>query len=299
MRAVYWTNTGVHVFLVMSGYLMGQMDIDKWGIWFKRRFVRLIPAYYTILVMTAIAYWLFLNENIVDNRFVMHFSTLHFLFFPGYDYWGGHLWYITSIVLCYSVFPILYKAKQMPFAVFVIFILFITPLILYLVCTRTILPYRLSGDIYAFVVGFAIAHLFKYKPPFYLTVLSIFLTVMIIAFQKIAILNNSWSLSYVNTAVNYIWIWIKCLCGVSIFLLFYSPIFNKMSHNKLVDFIDKYSYEIYLSHKNFILGALSLLYVTQIQAVNIIIAILCSLLCAVFLQRITRLRPSAYKVVRA
>jgi len=289
MNLGQWTNTGVQVFLVISGFLSGQKEIYNWNDWFRCRFRRLIPSYYTILIITAVGYWFFLHINIVDTRFIAHFSTIHFLLFPGCPIWGGHLWYITAIVVCYCIFPFLYRTKEMYFPYFLFFIFVAVPFALILVCYKykAVIPYRLSADIYSFIAGFAIAKIFATKPAGYLTPLSIFMSFLLIALKETAILNNYWNQLFIKELIFVIAPWIKFSLGISIFFLFYSPVFNKLSYINIVNFIDKYSYEIYLSHKNFILGPLSLLHMTQIRSFNIVIALFLSITLAVFIQKIT------------
>ena len=54
---------------------------------------------------------------------------------------------------------------------------------------------------------------------------------------------------------------------------------------KIISFLDRYSYEIYLSHYMFILGPLSLLHLSGITALNISIAITSGLLLAFVLKK--------------
>jgi peptidoglycan/LPS O-acetylase OafA/YrhL len=280
-----WANTGVQVFLVISGFLLGQKDIGNWRIWFRKRFVRLIPPYYAVLILTALAYWLFLNINIVDMRFLAHFSTLHFLIFPEYPVWGGHLWYISAIVLCYAVFPLVYQTRRIPAPYFVLFIFFLSPPVLAGLFYKLPLSYRLSADIYAFVIGFAIAHLFGTKPPLYLTAVFAGITLFGMILKQTPLLNSLWNTSVADTFAYLGMPWIRTLLGVSVFLIFYHPIFNQVSQMHIVNFTDRYSYEIYLCHKNFILGPLSLLHITGIQSFNILIALCVSVSVAVFIQK--------------
>lgn len=275
-----YTNIGVQMFLVISGFLMGQADTISWKKWTLRRILRIIPSYYIILLMTAIAYWLFLNKNIVDAQFLLHFSTLHFLFFPNYPFWGGHLWYITAIALCYLSFPILVFTRRLNKIAFLLLYLVLIPIFLASIFYKTAMPYRLCGDIYCFIAGFAGTTLFKRKIPNLFTAATLIIAIVIVTFHIIFAQNNYWNIYMINQLFKLLWPWERCMCGVSLCVLFYLPVFNILKNNAILNFIDKYSYEIYLSHKNFILGSLSLLYISKYLAINLVVALSSSLICA-------------------
>jgi len=280
-----YTNIGVQMFLVISGFLMGQSETISWKKWALRRFLRLIPSYYIILLLTAIVYWLILDKNIVDFQFVSHFTTLHFLFFPSYPFWGGHLWYITAIALCYAIFPILFYTSRINGIAYLFLYLIVAPLFLTIIFYKTALPYRLCGDIYCFIIGFIGAKFFKQILPKYLTAALIMITMLIVTLHYIFALNNYWDIDFLPNLFSLFGPWERCLCGISFCAIFYLPLFDIITNNALVNFMDKYSYEIYLSHKNFILGPLSLLYISNYTFLNIIIAISSSLLCALVVFR--------------
>jgi len=278
-----WTNTGVQIFLIISGFLLGQKRPEKWGTWFRDRFIRLIPSYYAILILTAGFYGIFLGTNIINLQFISHFSMLHFLIFPEYPVWGGHLWYITAIVICYGLFPLLCKIRDMPLTYFLLFVLFAAPA-LAVFFRHTPFPYRLSADIYAFIAGFAAARLFGTKIPSYATAISLGISFSALCLRG-AVLSVATDQSFVNEIMYFAMSWIRVSLGFSLFLIFYSPVFNRLAYMKFADFTDKYSYEIFLSHKNFILGPLSLLHISPIQPLNVAAAVILSVLLAVFIQK--------------
>ena len=151
------------------------------------------------------------------------------------------------------------------------------------------MPYRLCGDVYCFILGFTVAHFFKNTPPFVLTLSALFLSIIILLGEQITISNHYWDSRFVEHIVTLLWPWKKCLFGVAIFFVLYLPLFNKVSDNMAVNVIDKYSYEIYLCHKNFILGCLSLLYFSNFLPFNIFFSIICSLICAFLIYGLSRI----------
>lgn len=275
-----WTNIGAQMFLAISGFIFGQLTQVEWKKWVLRRVRRIIPSYYIILFMTAILYCLFASRNIVDLQYIVHFTTLHFLVFPNYPFWGEHLWYITAIVLCYVIFPVLFVSKRLNILIFLFIYFIVVPSLLLIVFYKTSMPYRLSGYIYCFILAFAVAHFFRDKPPAYLGILLASLSLIMTFGEQVAIQNKYWHSSLLQTSVYLLYPWKYSVYGLAAFLLLYLPAFDKLSNNIVVDFLDKYSYEIYLAHKNFILGTLSLLYISSYTLFNVLVAIVCSLLFA-------------------
>lgn len=287
-----YTNIGVQMLLMISGFLLCQSETISWKKWTLRRIIRIIPSYYIILLLTLMAYWLILNKNILDTQFIVHFTTLHFLFFPNYPFWGGHLWYITAIALCYLIFPILFYTKKINGNVFLFLYLLVVPLFLTLIFYETPMPYRLCCDIYCFIIGFVGAKIFKQKIPEYIMATSLIIIILLLAFHYISASNNYWGIYMLNKFIQLMWPWERCLLSVFLCSILYSAKFNIRKNGMVVNFIDKYSYEIYLSHKNFILGPLSLLYISQYLFFNIIVALSSSLLCAFIIFRLANIIKS-------
>lgn len=292
-----YTNIGVQMFLVISGFLFGQYSTISWKKWTLRRIFRIIPSYYIILLATAIAYLLVLHKNIADTEFLLHFTTLHFLFFPNYPIWGGHLWYITAIVLCYLISPILFSTRMLKRNVLLFLYLVVVPLFLTILFHKTPMPYRLCGDIYCFIAGFLGARHFKQKIPGYFTALTIIITLLIIAFHYTSAQNNYWNINILRKVFSLMGPWERCISGISLCAFLYLPLFNIVKNSVMVNFIDKYSYQIYLSHKNFILGPLSLLYLSDYLSLNILVAIIATLVCAMIVAKLANIIKSRAEVL--
>jgi peptidoglycan/LPS O-acetylase OafA/YrhL len=289
------TNTGVQMFLVLSGFVLGQAATIEWKKWFGRRLTRLLPAYYIVLAITALAYWLILDINIADLQFFAHFTTLHFIFFQNYPFWGGHLWFITAIMICYAIFPALFISRKLGNYKFLSFYLAVVPLALPVLFYLIRVPYRLCGDIYSFIVGFMIARLYKQNPPINLTILFVLLSGIVMTGEFLSVHNRYWNVPDVQTAIKLLWPWKKCLYATTLCLLLYLPVFDRLAGGAGVNFIDKYSYEIYLFHKMFFLGPLSLLHVSGIPPLNISIAIVSALLCALAVHKTTLIALTTIK----
>lgn len=104
---------GVHVFFVCSGFGLYLSHLKKgisFGQFVKKKFSRVyIP--YAILVLVS-----FLLPNIYPKDGVPALAShllLYKMFVPAYsDSFGGHLWFISTIIQFYLVFYILIKTKE-------------------------------------------------------------------------------------------------------------------------------------------------------------------------------------------
>lgn len=74
--------------------------------------------------------------------------------------------------------------------------------------------------------------------------------------------------------------------GLSIFLLFIH-LCNNVKYNKILSFSDKYSYEIYLVHALFILSPLNLIFISDYVILNIVMAIVSTIICGMLLKYIS------------
>ena len=84
--------------------------------------------------------------------------------------------------------------------------------------------------------------------------------------------------------------WHHLLIGISLFLVmltFFEK--RKIKSNKLIDWLDNYSYYIYLVHQIFILNTFSLLRITDFLILNIAIIIFLIIIASVILERITHI----------
>lgn len=95
---------GVNIFLMLSGFGIAFSDIKRsaenrsirWGDYYKRRFLRILPAYFLV----AIPYYLLSSSSI--------WEVLYNLFFLNFIIDGKRdFWYIFIILLCYLLFPVM------------------------------------------------------------------------------------------------------------------------------------------------------------------------------------------------
>lgn len=100
---------GVNIFFILSGfglyYSVAKYDDQqkvRWGGWYKKRFIRIIPSYLII----AVVFYLMKHDLTLYNLLQLNF------WLDG----ARDFWFIPGIVLCYVLFPPMYVlAKRLGF----------------------------------------------------------------------------------------------------------------------------------------------------------------------------------------
>lgn len=89
--------------------------------------------------------------------------------------------------------------------------------------------------------------------------------------------------------------WFHALLGCTIFIILfdmlskYGKLRNKTFFARIIDLIDKYSYEMYITHSVYILGAFSILKITKYGILNILIISLMIALSSLILQKLSNI----------
>lgn len=251
----WWLNVGVQLFLFISGWLYSNKKIDNYKKFYLKEFIKILLPYYLYILIITILYYIFAPTIINLNDFfksLLLCGTLKGL---------SHLWFIRYIVLCYLLLPFLYiifnKQKVASKTIFKLFMLFFCFELLGLLSNNFI-----NGTwINCFILGFFIN---KYKSllkkrllPSTMTILSLILIIAELLIKYYFRLKfQGIFLMFFNKYCN---ICHLLLCVLLFFTLkkVYSIFYkNKVLENSL-DFTDKYSYYIYLTHHIFILGKIS------------------------------------------
>lgn len=111
-KAVQLGGTGVHVFLFLSGYGLSLSRYDNWGTFFKRRFVKvLVPYYVGIVLIFCLNLWLHIYPDGI-NELLSHLLLYKMFIEPYTRSFGGHFWFISTIIQFYLLFPILIRLVE-------------------------------------------------------------------------------------------------------------------------------------------------------------------------------------------
>ena len=97
----YWLNVGVEVFLIISGVLYGQREITAPFGWIRRQWKKVLVPYWVFCLAAVFAYAVFAEEYVTLYGCVGLILTC--ARFPGL----GHLWFIPYILLLYLMTPLM------------------------------------------------------------------------------------------------------------------------------------------------------------------------------------------------
>ena len=100
---------GVPLFLIISGYLFGQEKIDNVGQWYRKRLIRVWVPYLLLFVI---------NLSIVSVMKDVRYTSLEIMqgvfVLPSFSLGKlglAHCWYITYILACYLIVPLLSRMR--------------------------------------------------------------------------------------------------------------------------------------------------------------------------------------------
>ena len=104
------TNSGVLIFLFISGYLYGERTISKWRNWIVERVMKIcIPVWIFVIIDFIIEIIIWTNFDIRDVFiFALNLEGIFNVNAKG----GGHLWFLTLITICYLLTPVLQWIKK-------------------------------------------------------------------------------------------------------------------------------------------------------------------------------------------
>lgn len=278
----FFLNAGVPVFLFISGFLYGKIKVNTWkGIcnFYYKRIVRILPVYYMMLLIIIVVNIL-TGTPVMVKEVVVNVLCLQ-QFFAGIPN-SGHLWYISCIILCYLITPVIswlvQKAKALKTYLQVfIYGLFAVTFLLTFVLIRFAYFYIY---IMVYIFGFAVS---SYK----LNEQELIAKIVRIVFPVIVAL---WiSLIFVDSILYRIPSVLRFGTNIIFAILLSLFFINKnIKKHKILDISDNYSYEIYLSHHIFILGSLSTIGLTGILPVDVMIAVICISIVSFFLNYCNR-----------
>ena len=275
LEAAWWLNVGVQIFICISGYLYGQRRIKDTINYYKHRFIKILTPYYIVFLIAGILQFLFAHDQ---------FSWLSFgggLFCRTTIEGGGHLWFISLILMCYVITPLLdiYKQKYssdlkslMNFGIVSIVIASITFGLFF--SASALSPAWIS----CYIIGYILGIISKKEWIKIKWFVGLFMILAILGngiqcyidyYKKIEFTETFGMLYGYFQNYNHVW------RGIFLFLSLKAMLDKGIrKKNVILDITDKYSYEVYLVHQFFILGPFSLMEVTSIVGVNILIIIL-------------------------
>ena len=287
---------GVPMFFMISGFLYGQKNVySNGGIcnWYKNRIVKIVLPIYIYYLLTGII-MMFL-KNIGEIRIVEVICQL--LNLQGFVKSGignigtGPLWFITFILICYLITPLLQKLRErisvkkifciigVLYCIEIIFIIMVKPFgsIINLV--------GVVNYIFAYYIGAFWNKRLTVKVYVLLSAVMAISIGLRLIFKEIADMSGGVAEE----------IYSKVIAGYSltalalwIFFTIYKlcNIFNKCLDEiyPIVSCLDKKSFYVYIVHYAFLVGKLSVMNITDNIVLNTLIFILCTYIYASIIQ---------------
>lgn len=296
----WYLNVGVEIFLIISGILYGQKTIEKPAEWIKKQWIKLLVPYWTYSVFAICIYKLYAPEYVTVEGILGLFLTASR--FPGL----GHLWYVNYILFLYLFTPYLqnfyeeYFQKLSDKKMFLGLVIFTG-----LLCMSQyygIFQYEVNRVVCYYTAYFLSRRYLYYnkekhkhnlnKIAIVTIILSVLLTILRIYIQFF----GSITFPIWDTAVLYI----HSLMGFGLFYMLYY-IGNKkgIANSKVINFINKYSYQIYLVHHLYILGPenINLMKLIPDMTGTCILLIIVIVVSAVFFDKVVQIvKPIKNKV---
>ena len=281
LEAAFWVNVGVQMFFFISGFLYGTKDIDDVKSFYKKRFKRIIIPYIIILIIMLLMEYIVKNKSYAVDVIIGNLLGLQSFF--GRVKTLTHTWFISYIIICYAITPIIQKVqlnnvKGIAFVRKLICICLFISILSYFKVTYIIAPWICN-----YIIGYFYSRYFKkYEhKSMKFNIAFVIITLLLLIFRIIVqynIINVSWP-EIISNNITLIKQWSHVLLGCSICIILYKGLsLLKLKYDIVLKWNDKVSYCIYLVHQIFILYYFSLLKLTPNLALNIIIIFVASIL---------------------
>lgn len=284
-------NVGVYTFLTISGYLYGQKKIDRLGRWlFQRAEKIMLPA--SILSMCVFAGIALVHRQFDAVSFLVYLVNIQGLafFLPGKWIFFREqsilapLWFVTVIMLCYCLVPLLQKIRNRlpPFRMCMVLMAVLAAACYGIgVFTGIMLYYFLT-----FAAGYCMgwygeAQCIKPIPFSGYTVCTMLLQILRLWLRAVCD-GTAYYQAFVGMSHMALGIWIFGM----FFLLgrFLPELMQRLAQSRLVTVLDGISLYVYMTHSVFIVSALSPYKYTENLLISTVLFFLLSFASAIVLR---------------
>ena len=275
-------NVGVSIFILISGYLYGIKKINENYVeWIIKRAKRILIPLYIFMSYLLIIY-LIKGSNISIFNWIAYILNLQGL--QIYVHGAEHLWYLTVIMICYLITPILDKNKEKlnneSIGILITILIFIQVLTTYFIGTQIgIYLIYILLYITSYIVGNSVNISISNKKLF----LAFGIGIISITIRLIGKFLLDDTKIYNVIIVGYT----QAIIAFSIFYIF-AYLGNKIKANSVIKYIDSISFEVYLVHYMYMVGPVRLMGLTNSFVLNTIITIIVSVITAILLKKISK-----------
>lgn len=272
-------NVGVFIFIFISGYLYGTKNIDNPKKWIWHRLTKImIPVYIFMIFIFGLE--IFVQHNFGVKYLFIYLFDLQFIF--GGVLGAQHLWFLTVIMICYFITPILYKNKKKLLDNYKVILLAIAILAIGLAYVEEKL-----GRTFFYILLYVSAYVYrnmntnkdKSKILLMLSIIALF-AIRIVAR---AFLDGTF---FYNTII---------VCSTQILLTYniywlLNEIFKniEIEKNAIINHLDTISYYVYITHIMFMTGPIRTMGMTENMIVNSLITVIFAWITGVVLYQISK-----------
>lgn len=284
----FWFNVGVQMFLFISGFLYGKKDRIDIVEFYKKSFSKLLIDYYVfICAMLLLIHKLPLMS--IDKNGVLSLLTFYETI-PGL----GHLWFVPTILFCYLFTPIyaeiikaIDKHSDKRFFVESIILVFIVHMVV-----KIFFGMFSAAWINCFVIGRLYSKVEERK---YLrttfNILSLITCLVIIPVQfRIDYWSHTDLPDFFASRYSYLTQYGHVFLGIVLVVLFrfiYNKRESRVKNHYVLNWSDKYSYDVYLVHHVFVQSAFGCVEYISNRVLAIPLAITLTIITAMLLYRIS------------
>ncbi len=272
-------NVGVFIFIFISGYLYGAKKIESPKKWLIDRFFKImIPVYIFMIFIFELE--IFRGHNFQIKSVFIYLFDLQFIF--GGVLGAQHLWFLTVIMLCYMLTPILYRNKEK--------LLKNHKIILFIIAVLAVGLSYVQQDVgrtFMYIWLYVSAYMYrnhktdkqKSKVVLVLSIVGLFIIRIVTrAFLDGTILYNTIVVCFTQILLSYNIYW------------FLNEMFRnvKVENNILINHLDTISYYVYITHIMFMTGPVRTMGLTKNMFVNSVVSIGLAWVTGILLDRISR-----------
>ena len=282
----FWFNVGVQMFLFLSGYLYGKKEKFNTISFYKKSFPKLLVDYYVFLILVLIIIKIIpiwsISVDEIKNLFLMSNVSQGL----------GHLWFVRTILFCYLFTPILFEIinyfnKHSDFKFYIYSLNF---LILVHILLIKHFPYFSPAWINCYILGMLYSKIENKSQIKIFEISTIVLSLSMVLMQfRVDYFNGSLP-NIIMNKYQFFCEYVHVLLGISlIFIIRY--IFNYFFKGKefvILNWSDKYSYDVYLTHHIFIQSPIACVNFISRRFIAIPLAIFLSVITAVVLYNLSK-----------
>ena len=292
----YWLNSGVQIFLFISGFLYGQR-LEQCDYHFvKRSFKKILVDYYVCILLSLGLYAIFIPGILPLKEIAKLFLCYGF----GNISSVSHLWFVPIILFCYLITPMIGAiiSEQLDKFNLKNLIKIVTALCVFYVLLKLFFAYFIAEMVICYCFGLVVGKMKTIYEDKWKNVLAIFVVPVALIVNGVRVyLNYIVGISLEGETMKILYeSFEQCThvaLGVALFLLFYVIYHHGLKKTKrfhtILDLSDKYSYDIYLGHQMWILGTFSILKINLPLAIRIILVVIVCILEGVAINTIARM----------